>query len=232
MLRVAIIPARGGSKRLPRKNLAEFHGHPIIAYTIAAARKSGMFERVVVSTEDQEIAEASAKYGAEISMRSDELASDVARVSEVCVDFLDREVAQGRVHDSFCVLYATSPLRGADDIRETVSLLKPGECDFALAVTEYDLPPHQALRFGGDGVLRPMWPALVNQRSDALGRLCVDNGSTYAVAVPAFMRERSFYGPGLRGYMMPRVRSIDIDTFEDLEIVRVLAVGSGLPNIT
>ncbi|MGE4064683.1 MAG: hypothetical protein AB7E79_15060 [Rhodospirillaceae bacterium] len=228
MLRFALIPARGGSKRLPRKNLADFHGHPIMAYTIAAANKSEMFERVIVSTEDEEIAAVAEKYGAEVSMRPNDLASDTARVADVCADFLERERAAGRSHDAFAVLYATSPLRLASDIRATVSLLHPGVCDFALAATDYDMPPHQALRMNADQTLEPMWPDLVNKRADALGRLCVDNGSTYAVAVPAFLRQKSFYGPGLRAHLMPRIRSIDVDTIEDLDILRVLAAGTGL----
>jgi CMP-N-acetylneuraminic acid synthetase len=222
-MRLAVIPARGGSKRLPRKNVLPFLGKPIIGYTVEAARASKLFDRVIVSTEDDEIASIAAGFGAEVRERAKELASDTARVVDVCLDLLDREQAQGRAYDVLAVLYATAPLRTAEDIAGTVNLLEPGRCDFALAVTNYDLPPHQALKVGDDNAVAPMWPALINERADVIGKLCVDNGSTYAVSVGAFRRERGFYGPGLRGYLMPRSRSIDIDTPEDFEMAQLMA---------
>ena len=223
MRRVAIIPARGGSKRLPRKNIISFRGRPIIAHTIEAARSTGLFERVVVSTEDTEIAEVSARFGAEIDRRDPGLATDSASVKEVCVDFLQREAAAGHSWDLLCVLYATAPLRNSEDIRQVVELIKPGRCDFAIGVTQYEMPPHQALRVLSDHHLEPMWPELVQARSDAVGELRVDNGSTYAVSVPAFLEQQSFYGPNLCGHEMPRERSVDIDTREDLELLSFYA---------
>ena len=218
MRAVALIPARGGSKRLPRKNVIDFLGRPILAYTIEAARSSGCFERVVVSTEDEEIAGVARQYGAEVDRRSASLATDVASVVDVCCDFLDREELSGRSWERMAVLYATAPLRGDEDIRRTIALLAPGVCDFAMAVTSFDLPPHQALTIGPDGSLAPMWPELISKRGSDLPALRVDNGSTYAVDVGAFRRCRSFYGPGLRGHDMGRERSIDIDTQRDLDV--------------
>jgi CMP-N-acetylneuraminic acid synthetase len=220
MRRLAIIPARGGSKRLPRKNIAEFSGRPIIAWTISAANHAQLFDRVVVSTEDAEIAEIARRYGAEVEPRRADLATDSATVVDVCLDLLEREDKAGCAADILCCLYATAPLRAADDIRATIALIEPGVCDFAMAVTGYDVPPYQALRWREDGTLEPMWPELINLRQDQVGELVVDNGSTYAASVSAFRRHRSFYGPGLRGHRMPRIRSIDIDTPEDLELAR------------
>jgi len=217
---VALIPARGGSKRLPRKNIADFFGRPIIGYTIEAATKSGCFTRVVVSTEDAEIAEVAARFGAEVDRRPASLASDAATVGAVCVDFLERERAAERAWQHLCVLYPTAPLRTAEDIRGVMGLLEPGRCDFAMAVTRYDLPPHQALKLGPEGALEPMWPDLIARRSSDVPALCVDNGSTYGVGVPAFLKQPGFYGPGLRGHMMPRERSFDIDTGIDLDLAR------------
>ena len=208
---------------MPRKNIISFHGRPIIAHTIEAAIGTGLFERVVVSTEDSEIAEVGSRFGAEIDARDQALATDSASVMDVCLDFLRREEVSNRVYDVLCVLYATAPLRNVGDIRHVVELIQPGNCDFAIAVTRYDLPPHQALRILPDNRLEPMWPELVQARSDEIGELRVDNGSTYAVSVPAFMEHQSFYGPGLCGYEMPRERSVDIDTHEDLELVSYYA---------
>lgn len=215
---VAFIPARGGSKRLPRKNIIDFLGRPIIAWTIEAARKSGCFDRIVVSTEDVEIGDVAARFGAELDRRSPELASDEARVVDVCRDFLERDRQAGRAWTELCVLYATAPLREAADVRATMGLLEPGACGFALAVTAYDLPPHQALRVGDRASMEPMWPELVSRRASEIPVLRVDNGSTYAVSVPRFLEARTFYGPGLRGHDMPRERSIDIDTRRDYEL--------------
>jgi CMP-N-acetylneuraminic acid synthetase len=225
--RVALIPARGGSKRLPRKNVLDFSGRPIIAFTIMAAIDSKRFERVVVSTEDNEIADVAARFGAEIDQRPSGLAADEARVTDVCIDFLNREENAGRNWAVMACLYATAPMRNAEDIQTTVDLIEPGRCAFAMAVTRYALTPHQALKMGRDGGLAPMWPDLVERRASELPPLVVDNGSTYAVEVDSFRHYRSFYGPGLRGYAMPRNRSIDIDTREDYEFALWLAGRSG-----
>lgn len=212
----AIIPARGGSKRLPRKNLLPLKGKNLISYTIQAALDSGLFERVVVSTEDTEIAEVSLRSGAVVSPRPAELATDTATVTQTCLDFLRQEELAGRNVDVLCCLYPTAPLRGPQDIFGVADLIGQDGCAFAMAVTSYPYPPHQALRLGSNGTLEPMWPELVNKQSQQIGELWVDNGSTYAVKVPEFLEIRSFYGPGLKGYRMPRDRSADIDTVEDL----------------
>ena len=217
MSAVAIIPARGGSKRLPRKNVIDFLGRPIIAYTIEAAIEAECFDRVVVSTEDDEVAGVAERCGAIVDHRKPELATDAAGVVAVCIDFLEREARAGRDWQVMACLYATAPLRTAGDIRETVALLSPGVCDFAMAVTAFDHQPHQALKFA-DGWLYPMWPELVERRASDLPALRVGNGSTYAVSVPQFLSRRSFYGPRMRGYEMPRHRSVDIDTRDDLEL--------------
>lgn len=228
MRRVAIIPARGGSRRLPRKNVVEFQGRPIIAWSIDAARESECFERVVVSTEDAEIAAIARAAGAEVLDRPAALAGAAATVVQVCRHVLAHEESAGREYEVLCCLYPTAPLRGAEDIRSVVGLVEPGACDFALAVTEYSHPPHQALRRGEGGTLVPMWPELIDRRAESVGPLVVDNGSTYAAAVAAFRAHGSFYGPGLRGHLMSRGCSVDIDGAEDLELARHYARRLGL----
>src|SRR6266849_842542 len=134
--RLAIIPARAGSKRLPRKNLLPFRGRPMLAYTIEAARDSRCFDRVVVSTEDDEIAGVARTAGAAVFKRSPELATDTARVTDVCLDVLAGEERAGRSYDVFACLHATAPLRRAEDIVAVVSLIECG-AEFAMAVTTY-----------------------------------------------------------------------------------------------
>jgi CMP-N-acetylneuraminic acid synthetase len=216
--RLAIIPARGGSKRLPRKNILPFRGRPIIAHTIDAAIASGCFTRILVSTEDAEIADVARAAGAEIHQRDPSLATDAATLTEVCLDILASDESAGRSYDTFACLYATAPLRSAADIAAVLALVERPGTDFSLAVTTYPLPPHQALRIAEDSALAPMWPDLVDLRADKIGRLVVDNGSTNAAKVTAFRRHRTFYGPHLAGHVMPRERSVDIDEQSDYDL--------------
>jgi pseudaminic acid cytidylyltransferase len=222
MQAVAIIPARGGSKRLPRKNILDFHGRPMIAYTIEAARQSGCFQRVVVSTEDREIAEIARACGAELNARDPSLATDSVTVDTVCLDFLERERSAGRAWSHLACLYATAPLRTADDIKGVMSLLR-NDCDFAMGVSPYESQPHIALKLMPDHRLVPMWPDLIEYRLSDFPPLRRANGTVYAVGCEAFRRHKTFYGPGLRGYDMPRSRAVDIDTAEDLDYALWLA---------
>ncbi len=224
MKAIALIPARGGSKRLPRKNVIGFLGRPIIAYTIEAAFQSGCFDHVVVSTDDEEISDAAKASGAKVAIRPSALASDEASVAETCLNFLETETG----YDILCCLYATAPSRNADDIRHVVSLIDPGRCDFAMALTEYSYPPFQALRQVENGSLLPMFPDLVAKKSQDIGPLLVDNGSTYAVSIPAFQRTGGFYGPGLKGHVMPPSRSVDLERANDLKLLEFFAKDEGL----
>jgi len=206
--RVAFIPARGGSKRLPRKNRLDFHGKPMMAYTVEAALESDLFDQVVVSTEDHKIADIAKQYGAVVDQRSPDLSTDAATVDQVCWDYLrDHEVT------TLVVLYATAPLRHAVDIRSVVELLSD-DCHFAMAATLCDWPVHQTLGIH-QGHATPLFPDLVNRRADELDDYCIDNGSTYAVHVEAFLQQKTFYGDSLRVHLMPAARSIDIDTPTD-----------------
>ncbi|OEU67721.1 MAG: pseudaminic acid cytidylyltransferase [Desulfobacterales bacterium PC51MH44] len=221
MKRIAIIPARGGSKRLPRKNIIDFLGKPIIAYTIEAALQTSVFDRVIVSTEDTEIAEVAIRFGAQVSKRPASLATDASTVVEVCSDLLEREKADGRIYDILCCLYATAPLRTSKDIINTLQLLEDDNCDSAMALTNYHFPPHQALKLDKFQNLIPVWLDMINMKSQEVPDFLVDNGSTYAINVAIFKEKKSFLGDHLKGYIMPRIRSVDIDTQEDLDLAYI-----------
>jgi len=221
---LGVIPARGGSKRFPRKNIAPFRGRPAIVSTIDAARDSGCFARCVVSTEDAEIAAIADEFGGEVDIRSAALATDEARLSDVCLDLLDREAAAGRRYDALCVLYAPAVLRDADDIRATCDLLEPGACNFSQAVCRYDHYAHQALKLGAGGRIEPMWPDVADCCAKELPTLVCGNGSTYAALVPAFRAVGgSFVGPLMKAYEMPRWKSVDIDYPDDLVLAEFFA---------
>ena len=223
MKRLCVIPARGGSKRVPRKNVLEFFGKPMVAYSIEAGLKAERFERVIVSTDDDEIAEIGSKFGAEVDYRDPALASDTARINSVLLDLLAREEEAGQAYDVMSCLFATAPLRSEADVRAVVDLIEPGVCDFALAVTSFDLPAHQAMRMDDDGILSALLPDLINVRASDVGPIRVDNGSTYAAVVSSFREVGHFFGPGCRAHDMPRERSCDIDEPEDLEILTMFA---------
>ena len=217
---LAVIPARGGSKRLPRKNVIDFFGQPILGYTLDAARAADCFDRILVSTEDAEIARIAKQLGADVDIRPAALASDDATVIDVCLELLERLERQNESYETLSVLYATAPLRTADDIRATHSLLHRGDCEFAMAAAEFAQPVHQALRVGADGQAVPVFAELVGKRASVAGRYFAGNGSTYSVFVDSFQSKRAFYGQPLQLHVMPPERSVDIDTEDDLELAR------------
>ena len=220
MRRVAIIPARGGSKRFPRKNIVPFFGHPIISYTIRAALESRCFDKIVVSTDDDEIGEIGMRYGANVDRRPAALGADTAKVRDVCLDFLKRQRSEGIEWDIMCCLYATAALRTPDDIQGVVSLIEPGLCEFAMGVSQADRYIHQALIRMDDGFLKPKWPDLVETGDGESTSYWFSNGTTYVVWVPTFEATETFYGPNLKGYFMPRGHSVDIDEPGDLDVAR------------
>lgn len=215
---LAVIPARGGSKRLPRKNVADFFGKPIIAYTIEAARSAAIFDRVLVSTEDAEIAEAAKKYGGEVDTRPAALGSDQSTVVDVCMELISRLEARNERYDTLTVLYATAPLRTAEDIKATFALLSPTTCEFSMAVSAFQQPVAHAMRVAKDGALSLVFPELLKVRASDAGTFVSGNGSTYCVAMDAFKRTHDFYGETMRGHLMPPERSVDIDTADDLAL--------------
>jgi pseudaminic acid cytidylyltransferase len=222
---IAVIPARGGSKRLPGKALLPFRGKPMITHTIEAAIESGCFQKITVSSDDSEILKVAEECGAFAYERISALADDQTPTAPVLLDVLETEASEGTQWDVLSCLYATAPLRTANDIKNVVNLIEPGICDFAMAVCEYDRPVHQALTETPDGHLKPVWPEKVGLNSQDAGRFLFGNGSTYAVTVSTFQETKSLYGPGLKGYEMPLSRSVDLNTADDLALLNFYAGG-------
>jgi pseudaminic acid cytidylyltransferase len=219
---LAVIPARGGSKRLPRKNIIDFLGRPIISYTIEAALNSNCFSRIIISTDDVEIAEISSRYHVDILMRPPWLSTDDSTVAEVCEHILLQEGASGFKYDVISVLYATAPLRNAADICEVMSYIISGNHRSAMAVTNYSHPVHQALIKSKVGV-KPAFPALYSKRTSEVQEYYVDNGSTYAVATDFFLKYKKFISKDLAVHIMPKTRSVDIDNWDDYFMARFFA---------
>ncbi len=220
---LCIIPARGSSKRLPRKNILELDGKPIIQYTIEAARRSGLFKYVVVSTEDSEIAEIAKQCGADVPfVRPSRIAVDQSCVADVCVHAIKyfSEVKEEKF-PIFCCLYPTSPLRSAEDILGVYQMFMDRNADGAMAVTSYDHSPFQAM-VNDNQYLKMMWPEIGLKQSQEQPTAVVDNGSTYWMRTEIFLREQEWYPEKLVGYPMSWWKSIDVNYQEDFEKLMVV----------
>lgn len=219
---ICIIPARGGSKRLKNKNILKFKKKHLISHTIENAIKANIFDLIVVSSDSKKILNICSKYkNIIIHKRSKKLSDDKTKVNEVCLEVLKYFELKNFFFNFTCCLYATSPLRKAEDIKKSYKLIKESKNDFVIAVSEYNFPPHQAL-FKDKKYLKPLFPELVNKKTNSIGRgkIYVDNGSTYFARTEKFIKNKSFYGNKLSGYFMKRELSIDIDTKEDFDLLK------------
>lgn len=219
MRRIAIIPVKRRSMRLPEKNIRLFAGKPMFLHSVEAALTSDLFDRVVVSTSDEQVKEWTRQTHAYVHDRLEKLDRDEARLVDVCEAVLGDESAVGRNYDIMVVLLSTAPMRNADDIIKVVEIAEQRPSGGALAVTGYSHSPHQALKLDESGAVTPMWPNLIAKREEEMPRLRVDNGSTYALYVPSFLKEKTFYVDNLCAYEMPPHRSVDLDDENDLELL-------------
>ncbi len=208
---------------MPRKNILSFMGRPIIHYTIEAAKDCGLFDRIIVSTEDEEIAKVVRDTNAEVLARPPGLATDDSTVVEVCLHVLDWLWQDGFVPDFLCCLYATAPMRTAEDIKNSFELMLSKNATSVMAVTHYPIPAWWAMKQDEHGHLSFVWPEFMEKCEKEIPEMVVDNGSTYWAQTKIFLKEKSFYTSRLAGYAMPFERSIDIDTPTDLKLATYLA---------
>lgn len=215
-MNVAVIPARGGSKRIPGKNIKWFAGKPIIAYSIEAAGASGLFERIIVSTDSEEIAAVARKYGAETPfVRPAELAGDFTPTADVLLHALDWLVEHATPATFLCCIYATAPFVQPRFIREGYELLRQTCAASVFSVTTYPAPIHRALKIEPDGRLAMVRPEHELTRSNDLPECFHDAGQFYWLDVRRFQVEKRIYSPDARPVVLPRCLVQDIDTPED-----------------
>lgn len=220
---MAVIPARGGSKRIPRKNVRDFCGRPMIAWSIAAALESGCFDRVVVSTDDAQIADVARGYGAEVPfVRSAELSDDHVATAPVIAHAIKQMDAAGVVADQVCCLYATAPFVRGEDIRDGLAALERERADFAFAVTSFPFPIQRALRRAVDGRVAMFAPEHFATRSQDLEEAWHDAGQFYWGTREAWLGNAPIFGPGAVTVALPRWRVQDIDTPEDWDMAERL----------
>lgn len=215
-MKLAIIPARGGSKRIPRKNIKLFCAKPMIAWSIEAALQSGCFDQVIVSTDDAGIAEVARRYGATVPfMRPSELSDDHTGTIPVIRHAIEWVNAQGQSVEQACCLYATAPFVSADDIRRGFDTLIGTDSDYAFSVTSYAFPIQRAIRLNAEGRVEMFNPEHFNTRSQDLEEAFHDAGQFYWGKADAWLQGRMIFSPGSIPVRLPPHRVQDIDTPED-----------------
>ncbi|WP_019915704.1 cytidylyltransferase domain-containing protein [Methyloversatilis discipulorum] len=222
MSTVAVIPARGGSKRLPRKNILDLAGKPMLAYAIETAHASRLFDQVCVSTEDADIARVAREFGAAVIERPDSIAGDRSTVAQVCLHALEALPSI----DVFCCIYATAVLLKPETLQASHALLEAEpKADYVMGVSRYEHPPVQALKADEAGYLTYMWPEWRGVQSQFQPDLVVSNGTFYWGRRQPFLADRTFYGSRLRGAVVPDDQVSDIDTEADFRKVFDLISG-------
>ena len=222
---IAIIPARGGSKRIPRKNIVPFRGRPMIGWTIEAALQSGVFETVLVSTDDADIAEVARTEGAEVPFLRDAHADDQSPVSEAIITALHQaERHYATSFSSVTQLMPNCPLRGAAEIRAAWAHFRQGPHRFQISAFEFGwMNPWWAGRLKPDGQPDWLFPKERMNRSQDLERLYCPTGAIWIAEAAALVAARSFYGPGHVLCPMSWQAAVDIDDYSDLDMAEALA---------
>lgn len=211
---ICIIPARGGSKRIQRKNIATFHGRPMIGWSIDAARECGLFERIIVSTDDEEISEVASSEGAEVPfVRPSSIAGDFTPTIPVIEHAIKTLGLDGKV--AICCLYATAPLVRPDDLLRGYKMLE--EASFVVAITSFPFPIQRALLLQDNGLVNLLQPDHALTRSQDLPETWHDAGQFYWGYASAWETNSSIFISGAKGVPLPRYRVQDIDTPEDWE---------------
>lgn len=221
--KIAIIPARGGSKRIPKKNIIDFFGKPMIAHTIEAIFESKVFDYVMVSTDDAEIAEIAKKYGAEVPFLRDEHFDDHSTVSDVVYTTLNRLKAECNLNfDQVAMIMANCPLKTSQDILEASENFEKSGASFQLSCVDYGwLNPWWAHKIDKNGKGEKLFKDTF-KRSQDLDNLYCPTGVIWLAIVKDFFKEKTFYGTGYRFYPLPWKSSVDIDNYEDLDMAEVL----------
>lgn len=219
-MKIAIIPARGGSKRIPKKNIKSFHGKPIIAYAIEIAIKSKLFDAVYVSTDDEEIEIIARQYKAEIHKRSSKNADDFATTSDVIIEVLsDLEKKLGRI-DLLCCIYPTSPMIRIKDLRLAYKIYRDNICDVVLAASQFSFPPQRGFTVENNFLLLTS-PQYINMRSQDLEKIYHDAGAFYFIDPKFIKNNKNFWDGNIRAVILNESSVQDIDSEEDWKMAEL-----------
>jgi N-acylneuraminate cytidylyltransferase len=223
MLNIAIIPARGGSKRIPKKNIKEFCGKPIIAWSIEAAKASGLFDHIIVSSDDKEIIEVAQLYGASapfirpVSLSNDYVGSGVA--VKHAVEWVIENI--GTV-ENVCTIYATAPFIKPSDLREGFELLQKSDCKIVFTVTSFPFPIQRAIKILENGRIEMLYPEHYETRSQDLVPAYHDAGQFYWLKADAVLDEVSTFSDVSIPLVLPRFQVQDIDSLEDWKRAEIM----------
>lgn len=221
-MRLAIIPARGGSKRIPRKNIKVFGDKPMIAWSIAAAKESGCFDRIIVSTDDAEVAEVAKAHGAEVPfIRPLELSDDYAGTIPVIAHAIDWQNTHDERVSQACCIYATAPFVNPQDLQRGLQVLRDSGADYAFSVTSYAFPIQRAIRITPERRVTMVQPEHCNTRSQDLEETWHDAGQFYWGNADAWLEQRSIFSPNSAPITLPQESVQDIDTPEDWAIAEM-----------
>lgn len=218
---IAIITARGGSKRIPKKNIKQFCGKPIIAYSIECAIESGLFNEVMVSTDDLEIAEISRQYGAKVPfMRSAKNSDDYAGTTDVLLEVLEKYFQQGYYFKYGCCIYPVNPLLKKETLQEAFRILQENrEIETVFPILKFHSPIQRALRRDKDGFVKMFQPEYYNYRSQDLEPAYYDAGQFYAFEVESFLKNQKLWTSKSYGYLVDDMDAQDVDNLEDWKLM-------------
>lgn len=222
MSNLAIIPARGGSKRIPRKNIKPFLGKPIIAYSIEAAIKSNLFDEIMVSTDDEEVAEIAKQYGAKVPfLRSPENANDFATLADVLIEVVDQYKNIGKTFKNICCILPTAPLTAHSRIKEAFTKLIDEKLESVFPVAEFSYPIFRALEFDDNNKLKMIWPEHLKTRSQDLKPAYHDSGSFYWVKTNALLEQNTLFCKNGSAIKLPETEVQDIDNETDWKLAEL-----------
>jgi len=218
-----MIPARGGSKRIPRKNIKLFHGKPMIAYSIEAAKQSGCFDKIIVSTDDQKIADVALAYGAEVPfLRPANISDDHATTMDVIQHTIHWCESQNMMVDLLCCIYATAPFVLPSDLSKGLEAVSVTGVEYAFSATSFAFPIQRAISLSENGTVQMFQPEHLNTRSQDLVDAYHDAGQFYWGKKEAFKEGRIMFSAHSKAILIPRKRVQDIDTPEDWELAEAL----------
>ena len=221
MKKIAIIPARGGSKRIPKKNIKNFLGKPIIAYVIESALDSGLFDEVMVSTDSEEIAEIAKKYGAKTPFfRSDKTADDFATTADVLTEVIERYESKGIVFDSACCIYPTAVLITSSQLIQANESFEKWNYDSLISVLKFSYPVQRAL-MEDSGKLRMIWPENKSKRSQDLPPTFHDAGQFYFFKINKFKEKRELFTDNTGYLLLSEYQAQDIDNPDDWQMAEL-----------
>ncbi|MBE5854710.1 MAG: pseudaminic acid cytidylyltransferase [Lachnospiraceae bacterium] len=221
MKRLAIITARGGSKRIPRKNIKPFLGKPILAYSIEAALDSGLFDEVMVSTEDEEIAEIAKKYGAKVPFyRSEKTAGDFATTNDVLLEVLEEYKKLGQEFDEACCIYPTAPFVTSSKLKKAMEEFAVSDADTLIPVVAFSYPPKRSLVIR-EGRLVFQYPEFMDSRSQDLEAEYHDIGQFYLFRTEAFERNKKLMIGNILPFVVDEMEVQDIDNESDWKIAEI-----------